>query len=640
MAINNFDPLKYGAKPVQQGFNPQQYGATALGSNGMPLREPESVKQSFMSRLGGIAKSVGNALTSSEQTLGRGLSTVFDKNTQNTVGEINRQEQSGQQSIIDAIRKESDPVKKQRLTEFLKTHYKTDYQTPTAGDINPAFDLSNKQVIGAAAGTALDIATAGSLNKGAQSFKALKAADQTTKVVKAAEAFKLLSNGEKAVKIIKSTAKASAIGAGLGYGYDVSNKLKDDESVKEAIKPGWGTALGAAIPAVFGATKLSKIGANELGARIDNSLIKPLPKDFRYGKNPGRTIAEMGITANSQDGLVTKLRLAKQKVGEELGQTAQTLESQINQVNPVAIDLSKSLSPLDDAIKQAVTNNDQTLLNRINQVKTALTQKLEATIDDKGNTIIQSVGERPLQGGFANALELKRLVGSLTKWTGNPSEDKLINKALKQVYSGIDEQMLSVAKTASPELATQFEKLNSRYADLLTGEIAARHTYELTQRQNLVSLPIKVGTATGVITAIATGGASIPAVLAGVGAGVLEKALGSTAVKTRVASWLAKESPTVLESLVQKNPKLRDVLYKVFIKENKSVDKAVLAKLQSIKTDGIPVGLSIKSVKTKAPSEITKAGVDTGSSFYNRLNKYETEALKKAKAQSKKANKK
>lgn len=571
-----------------KGLSPQQIaGFESKQASAFPTAQPEEQKSSFMSRLSGLVKSVGSALTTSEQKFGQALSTVVDKNTLNTVDQTTKTEQDSQRSIIDAIQKETDPAKKQRLTDFLKANY-TDYQAPTATDINPAFGMSNKEVLGAAAGTALDVVTAGALNKAAQSGKILKAAAPV------AQAVDNLTTAGKVVKTIKNTAKASAVGGTIGYGYDVANKLQDDESFSEAIKPGWGTALGAAIPLAFGARAIQKLGSKELATRINNSLIKPLLKDFRYGKNPGKTIAEMGLVANSQDELVTVLRTAKQQVGEQLGQVAKNLEQQISQANPVAIDLTKALSPLDDAIKQAATNNDQTLINRIEQVKKALTQKLEAGLDEAGNTVIQSVGERELVGGFDNALSLKRLVGSLTKWTGNPTEDKLINKALKEIYSSIDNTMLAEARKASPELASQFEKLNGQYADLLTGEIAAKHTYELTQRQNLVGLPVKVGTVTGVITALATGGAAVPAILAGIGAGALEKALSSTPVKTRVAAWLAKESPGVIEKLVQKNPKLKDVLYNTFVKENDLVDKKVLETIKNIKTKGIPVGLSVE----------------------------------------------
>lgn len=587
MATINFDPTKYGAKP----FNPQQYGAKPVG--GFPTQQPQEQQRSFLQKLGSITKGIGNALTTSEQKFGQALSTVVDKNTLNTVDQSVAGSQQSQDSIIQAIQTEQNPQAKQRLIEHLKTFYGKDYkyQGPTATDINPAFGMSNKEVVGAAAGTALDVVTAGNLVKGAKSFGVLKYAAPEAKAAMATE--KLLTTGEKLSKLAKTTAKTSAIGAATGYGYDVVNNLQSDKSIKEAATPSWGTALGAVLPVAFSAYQAGKIGTKDLAARIDNSLIKPLTKDFRYGKNPGKTMAELGIVANSQDELVKNLGKAKQSVGAELGQTAQEVARTLEQTNPLVLDIQTSLAPLDEAIKTAARNNDTTLLNRLQNTKKALIEELVPAMGADGNVIIESKGQRKIEG-FTGALDLKRMVGELTKWTGNPSEDKLINKALKQVYGKLDDSLMQAATTASPELAQQFERLNGQYSDLITAEIAAKHTNELTQRQNLVSMPIKVGGAAGVVTALATGGAAIPAIMATVAAGALDKALSSTPVKTRVAAWLAKESPSALERLVQRNPAIQKVLYNTFIKENDLVDKKVLEQIKSIKTKGIPVGLSIE----------------------------------------------
>lgn len=584
----------------RKGLSPEQIasfeaGNKPIGATAFPQEQPEQQKKGFFSKVASLTKGIGGALISSEKGVGESLAAgpaaslpiVRQAQESQTLAD------AGAVDILKAIRTNRELG---RDTSRLEATYR-DVTGQPAFDFNeiiPAAEKTNKQALGEVAGVGLDVVTAGTLSKGAQSFKVLKAAQPVAKASKA------LTTGAKLAQTAKSTAKAAAVGAGIGYGYDVVNSLQENESGGDIYKPGWGAALGAVLPAAFGAYKAGKISGNALGGRIDNSLIKPLAKDFRYGKNPGKTMAEMGIVANSQDELIANLRKARQSVGAELGQTAQNLSETLSQKKPVSINLTKALSPLDDAIEAAAKTNDQNLLNRVQQVKRALTERLTTGLDEAGNTIIQSQGKRPLIGGFDNALEFKRLVGEVTKWTGNPSDDKLINKALKQVYGNIDDVMMKQARKADPTLASQFEKLNGRYGDLITAEIATKHTAELTQRQNLISLPIKVGTATGVITAIATGGASIPAVLAGVGAGVLEKALGSTAVKTRVAAWLSKESPTVLEKLVRNNPKVRDVLYKTFIKENDIVDRKVLERLKKIKVEGVPVGLSVKNVSPKA----------------------------------------
>jgi hypothetical protein len=132
---------------------------------------------------------------------------------------------------------------------------------------------------------------------------------------------------------------------------------------------------------------------------------------------------------------------------------------------------------------------------------------------------------------------------------------------LKQVYGAIREAITEKVAPNSPEI----EKLNQQYADLTSAEIAVRSRDKIVQRSNLVSLPSGGAAATGaIITAIATGGAAIPAILGGASAYAVEKAFESTAVKTRVAAWLSKQSSSTIGALLKKNPNLGPVLNRVF----------------------------------------------------------------------------
>jgi hypothetical protein len=121
----------------------KKYGSTTPGTtlsadafkqrySGFPTEEPVHIKTSFMDRLKGF----GGALISSEKTLGQGLSTVFDKTTQQTVTDTNKQDAGAQQSLVDAIKRETDPAKKDRLAQSLKTIYGTDYKATEDGDLN------------------------------------------------------------------------------------------------------------------------------------------------------------------------------------------------------------------------------------------------------------------------------------------------------------------------------------------------------------------------------------------------------------------------------------------------------------------------------------------------------------------------
>ena len=79
-------------------------------------------------------------------------------------------------------------------------------------------------------------------------------------------------------------------------------------------------------------------------------------------------------------------------------------------------------------------------------------------------------------------------------------------------------------------------------------------------------MPVKVGGSAAIIAAIGTGGAAVPVILAGASAAALDKALGSTAVKTRVAAWLGSQKPSTVAKIIQQNPGIREVLYRVWPK--------------------------------------------------------------------------
>ncbi len=546
----------------------------ALAAAQQPADQPSS---------GGFFQNLGNALTSSEQTLGKGLS-IVGSDIPKQVGDINAQDLKGQQAMIAAIRASTDPVKKQRLIASMKQIYGS---TPglTQEELNPAFGLSNKQVIGAAAGTALDIGTFGEINKLGKSFDFLKAADTSAEAAKAAKATEALSAGEKLAKIGVKTAKTTAKGLGIGYGYDVTQGLQNkDESTADAFKPGLGTAIGGLIPGGVGAKEAVQVAGSDIlkaeAPRVINSLIKPLLKDFSYGKNPGRTVAELGIKANTMEELGTKITAAKNDIGKTIG----SLSDKLGSNKKVAVN-AKSIvvDTIDKAMDKAATNNDTTVLNRLHEVKQALTQELGKLNTKEGPTIV-STGSKKLDNlNYKEALGLKQKIGELTKFTGNASDDKAVNSTLKQIYGKVKEAMNTSASEINPKLGKQMQKLNEQYADLSSAEIATKYRDKIEQRASLVKIsPTLVGLGSGLATAFATGGSAVPTILAGlVGAG-LDKAFTSTAFKTRLASWMAKESPSVISQVFEKNPKLRDAVYRTFIKEDNTFSDAVKSKLQGL----------------------------------------------------------
>lgn len=271
-----------------------QNGSYVLKGSKPPPAPAPAPAPSFTDTL----KSVGNAVTSSEQTLGKGLSTVNSAHPQ----EILNNTAADTKNVADVIAKihlQTDPARKQHLIDFLKSTYGQDFKDTTAGDINPGFDLSNKQVIGAAAGTALDAASFGSYGeaaKGAETGQLLTKVPKTVEEIAAAKAAaEGMSTGQKFTKVIKTVGK----GAAQGYGYDVAGNLQADKT--DFLKPGAGTAVGAGIPLAVEAVKGAGFIAKEV-AKHTASALSGVPKDAieEAFKNPDAV--QVAIRTAAQDG--------------------------------------------------------------------------------------------------------------------------------------------------------------------------------------------------------------------------------------------------------------------------------------------------------------------------------------------------
>ena len=360
--------------------------------------------------------------------------------------------------------------------------------------------------------------------------------------------------GARALGFSKGVSAISKISAGALAGelFDVSANLQQGKTGKDVLTPGLGTLIGGGIPGA-GVVKNVVVRFGERQApRVINSLIKPLARDFSYGKNPGRAVAEEGIVANNFDDLIVAIRSSRQKIGQEIGTLGDKLSTQ-----PL-LNIRYALSPLDDATKVAASQNNPTLLARLNNVKRSITEVLEPTMDDTGNLTITSLGSRDLEGlTFKQVRNILSDVGDLTAFTGNPTDDKLVNFALKQVYGKIKGESLKVAKEINPSFATRFEKLTEKYADLTSAEIATKYRDKIVERQTLIGLnPTTVGVGTALVTAVATGGATIPVILAGVSGALLDKLATTPGFKTRLAYILSKKTQSEATYLFKKVPAL------------------------------------------------------------------------------------
>lgn len=264
--------------------------------------------------------------------------------------------------------------------------------------------------------------------------------------------------------------------------------------------------------ALQGAGKLYNMipeGAKSFAAREINSLIRPGKNLFSYSKNPGRGIVEEGIVGNSLEDVLTKTDAAKQKIWSEVSQKVQGSNTRI--------DLSNTATFFDDAITKAskTPKMNKEVINRLKDAKSDLLRL--------GHLKSMTPEE---------VMSFKQTVGELTKFTGNPSDDKLVNEALKKVFGN--------AKGKLETAVSGISDLTERYADLISAGVAIKNRMAGSQSQPIMGwIPRLALTAGGAIAGTAGGGPV--GTLAGVGAAVaLEKLAGSTAAKTRFAQFLSK----------------------------------------------------------------------------------------------------
>lgn len=251
-----------------------------------------NVTKNVVKGLPSATKKVGKFLTSSEQGLGESIAKGLDNTTVET-STANIEGLSKQNAMLlktikvnEAAGKDSSALKR----EFNKN---ADLIEKNGGTIQEFSDSlpTNKQVIGQAAGTALDILTAGSYGqaaKGAKSFQLLEKTLPTASKV----ATKVVPGVAKVTKVAEIASKPSGImtvkgatniakGAGIGYGYDVSQNLQAGEEGGDIFKPGVGTVIGAALPAAAevrqsfknkAAGVVSEAKANKIIAKRENEL--------------------------------------------------------------------------------------------------------------------------------------------------------------------------------------------------------------------------------------------------------------------------------------------------------------------------------------------------------------------------------
>jgi len=270
-------------------------------------------------------------------------------------------------------------------------------------------------------------------------------------------------------------------------------------------------AVGMAGKALGIAGKVGASASENVASKMINSLIKPQMRQFVYGKNPGRGVAREGIVATSFEDLSSKISLKLKEIGQQMSDVISKSETANKK-----LDLTNAIKPINEAILKASETPRTNLLaiERLQNAKADIFESMGAG-KVKFKNMLDKVSP-------SDALDLKRRIGAITKFTGSASDDAMVNSALKKSYGTIDKIL--------DEAIPQTKGLNERYADLLGAKVATNHRELIAQRQNIFGISeIMMGLGAGVASGEPT---------AGLAAALGYKALSSTLGKTSMASGL------------------------------------------------------------------------------------------------------
>ena len=340
---------------------------------------------------------------------------------------------------------------------------------------------------------------------------------------------KLGTAGKVAATALKLGTKA-ALGATEAAGITALQTHGDAQQTKNAA------LIGGIFPTV---ETLISAAANKIAPRMVNSLIKPLSKDFEFAKNPGSAVVNEGITGTTWESLVNNIKSVKNGIGEQIGKILSNPE-----VDKQTVNMTKAISPIDEAIQQATKQGDQPLINKLLEFRNGLTKQYDLV---EGKLV--EVGSKPTLITPNEALGVKGDIGDSIRW--REGIDSEVNKVKVKVYQNVRNQMetaVNLARKADPSIA-DIKALNGRYANLTTAESSALYRKNVVDRLNLSSITQKGTALLGMGLAgkdIITGNTkNLPMDLAiGVGGPMLEKGLGSVAGKTFAAQAI-KNAPRI-----------------------------------------------------------------------------------------------
>ena len=562
-----------------------------LSKVGTFLKEEFTPKGGDVSTLPYGTQTIGSIFQStfgSKAAAGVGTQTAKTLMLPKTVGDIKSVEQANLANVsalesinkmIEMAKAEQDPERKRKLFEQANQDIRQSSQIGEQSKQNLQQLQQNipdpRKIIEAGFNTALTASMGGA--KGLGSGEMVKTAI-TEGVKKFAPS--VLPIAEKALSYGRSVLSRAIEQGAAGAAFTAASNIGENRPVQE------GTLSSAIIGSLFpvvglglskGAEALRK-GISKMGVGVENTMLKATPKMFAYGKNPGQGILKEGITFNNFDEGIQKVDDAISKNVDE----AKNVIAQAKAVNPsLSISLRDTTKYIDEALIMAekTPKTNSALITRLSNIKDDILGYLKGGVDYQDPN---------------KAIELKQLIGKLTKFTGNVSDDKEVNMALKRTYG----MLMDKTEKIIPGLGD----VNGRIADLITAKTALENRSLATESGKV----IKIGTNMGRIGALIFGTATLnPGIIAAaISEYGAEKIAESPAVRSRIAMWLYKASPAERADIASKAPIIGGIINKIFGIERKPSIQKIEKELEMLALP--PAGKSGAPLITQPPTTFEK----------------------------------
>ena len=590
-------------------------------------KKPEEKKKGFL-------RKAGEAIISSEKGFGESIAQAIAAPMYAKEAEQNnaRYMKAGN-DMLALAKKTLDPVKRQTYMNLSQ-----DYFNKAGSGIQDIVGelKTTKQVIGEAAGVALDVATAGTYDQAAKLAKSGQLLKPTLATAIPTAVSKLSSTG------IKEAGKKIVGGATVGYGYDVASGLAGGESIRESLTPGFGTLIGAGLPALgyaFGATKEFVRGVKQVEPTVKQAIEKAVRPSV-VGKRTAKQSEQ--YYAKAKDAVTSVINNKENlKFVDEFGEEAVgKLPSNLNEFSQAIEQTKKAVFEEYNALTKKSGSADfiaggergqDIFSTKVGFGK--IIPELEKAANDKVLNLYE-----PATADYARKMaERYKDVGSLTTEEAEELIAKF-NVDLKNFYKnpsygsgtkvGIDAMVAnnirkSLDDTIMKATGEEYQKLKNVYGALSTIEKDVMHRAVVDARKNnkgLIDLT-NIFSYGDIATGLLTGQPTI------VGKGLLQRGIAAFYKLKNDPNQIIKGMFKDVEKSLKKDVKVETPISekginRIFPQEGKESPKKV-AKTILDKTKNIRPGLTIEDVSKKGSPTVGKTVLDKNP-LYQEARKYKS----------------